>query len=504
MKLVLTFFIFFAFYSCSAKKNNGNNESNSQPNAESSNTNPQNDGSNESNSQPNTENSNIGPQRSNGNNNSNLQPNAESFNIVHQEDINLDSDGDRVSDKDELSLGRNPKVADIPEVSIMFLQDYSIRVQYETEKEEGIKQFTINTKTGRNNPDFQYRVGSVLIRNTSFKEAARVGRFASHSRGEIQEHDLSLISYPHVDARFYKAHILKYYDVLTSPENKNISASVTFENSIQLQDYNNFQEISNLSLNFYYYDHQRESFELLKTHYVNRIFQNGVNESFEVTLDNVPLNLIENYLKSGEFIISEINDFDIPELKTTYKNLLASVRSKSIPLVYNTPLESIIIYVGVNGKNTQFINILQAIFNNRVTIEEGKILKIEDFTSNLPDYTYLTELKDYDKSGKWFVFTNRIKRHYLDHTFTPDDIVSLSYVTGDLLARQQEEKIFSYYPSASTSNIETYALGNISANSQVQIQIKPDWLTGEQMATWEEKAPPHFPAFWFSLQIYNA
>ena len=41
-----------------------------------------------------------------------------------------DSDGDMVNDKEESELGRNPFVADIPDVRVRFLQNYTVIVQY--------------------------------------------------------------------------------------------------------------------------------------------------------------------------------------------------------------------------------------------------------------------------------------------------------------------------------------------------------------------------------------
>ena len=39
-------------------------------------------------------------------------------------DPNADSDGDGVKDQDEINLGRNPFVADIPELELKFMKDF--------------------------------------------------------------------------------------------------------------------------------------------------------------------------------------------------------------------------------------------------------------------------------------------------------------------------------------------------------------------------------------------
>ena len=45
-------------------------------------------------------------------------------------DPNADSDGDGVKDQDEINQGRNPFVAEIPELKVKFLQNYKIEVFY--------------------------------------------------------------------------------------------------------------------------------------------------------------------------------------------------------------------------------------------------------------------------------------------------------------------------------------------------------------------------------------
>ena len=46
---------------------------------------------------------------------------------------------------------------------------------------------------------------------------------------------------------------------------------------------------------------------------LSRHFEAGVVETFEVELENVPSFLIsDNYFTKGEFIISEVADYEIP------------------------------------------------------------------------------------------------------------------------------------------------------------------------------------------------
>ena len=410
--------------------------------------------------------------------------------IIQGLSLNGDYDGDLVTNKDEISLGRSPIVANIPNVRVRFLQNYKVIVEYKSLSDDSIGSFEINTNTHQDNPDFKYRVGEVFIRNESFNNAASVGKFSSHSWGNMDEHDLSWVSYPEADPRFYSKKILKYKPFFDPKHFEVTNISVTLENTIKLKQNDGFVDIKNLSLNFYYYDYEKESFELIETTLIERHFQAGVNETFSVTLNNVPIKLLsENYFKRGEFIISELGDYEIPSMKTTYKKLLASVRLKSIPVIYNTPLGSEITYVGMNGKNASFTTILDSLYGKKAVIEQNKLKKINQFETNLPDFTYLSEVKGIDKKGKWFVFTSKLRQHYLDHKFSPEDIISLSYITGKTLAEQRSEQISSYRPMADTTDDRrTYPLGNISPNSRVHLQFKPEKLWGEKLNHWKDSA----------------
>jgi len=411
---------------------------------------------------------------------------------------NNDYDGDLILNEEETNFGTNPYIADLPSLKVRFLQNYKIQVDYKinnprrtdtsnlevdpTLPDENVLNFVIDTKVGKDDPDFKYRVGRIFIRDKAFNDSAKIGQFADHSWGEIKEHDLSWVKYPKVDSTFFAKTVLDYKTLLTAPnvDIKNIKASL--ENSVKLKSNSLYKEIKNLELNFYYYDYEKESYQLITTKKIDRIFKAGVNEIFDVEIENLPTQLIEhNYMKKGEFIISEVKDFEIPKLKTTYKRLMASVRAKSIPVILNTPLEQEAYYIGIKGKSESFLNILHKIFAEKVTIQNNKLIKINQFQSNLPKYDYLSEIKNEDKKGKWFVFTNKLNKHYLNYSFKSSDVISLSYILGKELANQNEEKIFSFKRSvSSTPNSAIYPLGNITHNSKVNIQLKPEMVFGER------------------------
>ncbi len=180
-----------------------------------------------------------------------------------------DFDGDRINNNDEVLLGLDPYVADIPKVKANFLQNYRVKAIFEDESE-----FLIDTKVARDNPDFKYRVGELFIKRDSLKSAARIGRFSGVSWGEIKQRDISWIQFPDISPEYYFSKVREY----TSNHKKTKSVSITIENNLKLLDSQLYDEIRDLQINYYYYSYSKEDYVLLKTQVVDQVFQSGVNE----------------------------------------------------------------------------------------------------------------------------------------------------------------------------------------------------------------------------------
>lgn len=401
---------------------------------------------------------------------------------------NGDFDGDGISNANEKTLGRNPFVADLPVLKTRFLQNFFIEGSV-IDSDGNSLPFSMASSTSSNDPDFKYRVGKIFARSNSYRVAASFGRFSSHVVGEIAEHDLSWVKYPNLDPKFFHQTLLDSKKLLEEDKYPVSSFKVKLDNVIQLRANGLFRSISNLKINFYYFNYESDNYELLDSKIVERHFNSGINESFSVEIENLPKNLIsDNLFKKGEFIISEIEDFDIPSMKTTYKKLLAQVRAKSIPVVLNTPLETTVKYVGLNGSKARFNDILSSLYESHFKIQENKLTKIGQFSNNLSGFTYLKEVRDKDKEGRWIVMTNPIDRNFLDHEYSSTDKIILSYVLGSELAGQKDEAIFSYREQVSGGDeYNTYILGNVSPNSRIDIQILPKRRYGHNLTRKRER-----------------
>src|SRR5690606_6124305 len=100
----------------------------------------------------------------------------------------------------------------------------------------------------------------------------------------------------------------------------------------------------------------------------------------------------------------------------------------------------------------------------------------------LSNYTYLHEIANEDKLGRWFVMTNKLKDHYLKHRFTNRDTITLSYLIGSELAKQEQERIYSFSENINSSHKgKVYPLGNVTNNSELEVSVYLNELEGTKL-----------------------
>ena len=376
-----------------------------------------------------------------------------------------DSDGDMINDYDEIKRGSDRFISDLPELKTNFFQDFNIHIGFEDEE-----YFNIKISNQRDKPDFQYRVGDIFLRDHSLQKAASIGRFSGSSWGDLVQKDFSWVKYPELNSRFY----LEQKQLFSRFGNQKIkNITIDFQSSILLKEKSHFSEIRDVELAFYYYSYSKEKFIKIHSQVFNKSFQKGTREELSIDITNPPEELVrENFLRKGEFIISEINDFYIPELKTKYSTLIKSVEAKSIPLYTLTPNETSMKYVSIFDKKSSFVDILTKLYATNFEIKDNTLKSIEQFRNNLRSFKDLKELSGIDKEGRWFVLTNKLKKHYLKHTFKLGESITLNYLTGDELSRNIEKKNTTIDVDVfSGNNFRNVNIGNVSKNSEVFLSV---------------------------------
>ncbi len=377
-----------------------------------------------------------------------------------------DYDGDLVSNQREIDLGRNPMVADIPSLEFKFMKDFNLKIGESS---------LIDSQRDIIGKRYQYRVGDYLIKEIAARATTRFARFGGVVEGQFEPVDLTRIRYP----KFSKGFLLEgNTQALRGVED----TSVSFKNTITLKRNRGFQKVSNLAFNFHFFNYETGLYELVGQRVFEKDVFEGVLERFNVNLDiQNSEKLIANFSKRGEFLTAEIEDFEIDDLKTNYKSLMASVSEKTIPITVITPLDTQTYYLALKDQHNKLGHFLKSLYGENFKVQDGQLVQVGGFVNNLPAIEELKSLKGETKKGKWFVLLNRETNFNLfDYGFQKGDQVVLNYMTGDELASfEKGYQLDPFKNFQSGLNYEDTELGEFSLNDSIRIKLKPNYTRHE-------------------------
>ena len=117
---------------------------------------------------------------------------------------------------------------------------------------------------------------NLFLKENSYNNAAKLGRFSGVSWGEVKQQDFSWVKYPDIDKDFYYNKTREFRAIKEDREIKR--SSITLENTLKLVESPLFESIEKVELNFYYYSYSKESHVLLHTEKLDQVFQSGVRE----------------------------------------------------------------------------------------------------------------------------------------------------------------------------------------------------------------------------------
>lgn len=383
-------------------------------------------------------------------------------------DPNAESDGDGLKDGEELALGRNPFVAELPDLKLQFMKDFHLTY------EVGENLIQIDSLRDIRSRNFEYRVGDITLFDIAKKTTAHFARYDGLVVGDYKDVDLTRVSYPYVSPKFIA---LQSFN-----QRKGIykNPKVVFTNTLKIDRNKGFQTIANPTLNFHYFNYETGEYDLIAQKKIEKSLFEGVLEKFEITLERLPQRLIEeNFLQKGEFITAEIDDFEIPSMGMTYKKLMNSVLEKCIPVTVITPVGTRVYYVALNSSHNHLGQFLKSIYGDNFTIANNELVQVDGLTNNLPKFKLLSELANQTKNGKWFILINdRINDDIFQYVFKTGDKIVLNYMTGDELSSQSYKQSITTLPDLiSQKNIQDFEIGEVGQNDELQIVLRSKDLT---------------------------
>ena len=394
--------------------------------------------------------------------------------VKHQDKSDdFDSDGDLVNDQEELNLGRGPLIADIPTFKLDFISGYQVAIGYREQNKS--KKIFLTSHYYIEKANFSSPIGPLAIRHDAIEKISKMRSFKAHHSNQFPFYSLNNTIYSGLNPRVLLEEVKSLNTVLKQDV---YSISIQIENRMMLEEDGIYQSIKNPTIVFSYYDHKKGHYINLESKKIKKDFYAGENKPFSVFFKNVPSNLIfDNYIKRGDFIIAKLVDFEIPELKTTYQELLRNIQKETIPVVYSTPLQHKTYYVSLEMKKKKLSEILKNLFEGQVYIEEGKITQIGELENDLDESLQTDDRID---RGQWFVLTTPIEGNYLNFKYSSNDAIGLFYITQKELSHQRKRYHSAFkFISSDPTQVKSIPLGNIGARSEVFIKLEAVQSWGE-------------------------
>lgn len=398
-----------------------------------------------------------------------------------------DLDGDLILNDREIELGLNKEIADVANVELRFNQNYKMELSFVNENKS--EQLILEEIILNDDADFQYTYGEGLLSQKAFKESARVARFQGHSYGEVSDKETDLFVYPLMNDQYRYKNQIVVNEKLREEGTKLSNITLTIKANLFLKHHSVIDEIRNPVFGVYYYDYKNRKHSLLKEVSLDLVLTQNSLETVDIEIGEVPREfLLNNYFKKGELVLISLIDYEIPSLGTTYKNQLASIRAKTTTVSVFTPNGLEVSYVA-SMNNKSFVELMDGIYHDEFEVSDNEVTKLLEFENNLDGYEYLSEVRNEYKKGKWFIYTNKLRSHFLKHSYSPEDVLTISYITGNKLATQVQSQDRAYrYIVSNQSGL--FKIGDMNRNSIVEFVLEGGEVWGDDVVKMRETIRP--------------
>lgn len=343
---------------------------------------------------------------------------------------NQDSDGDLILDNEDIS----PFVADLPFFEGDFFQEMKVTTHFYNSVDHRSDSATFHVKKDLtalngvpaeerdflgNSSQFLFEESAISIKRNSLK--------GFHYTIDHSIEDLGYYSAP----RLNDAKVFPYSQKIST-----LSKSYQFEAidiSIVSRLRMNYERASfykDIWFDLYWYDDMSRSFRLIDSALLNGSF--NFNQDYTVSLQfrssNAKLTK-EISEGGGRFIYLKVRDFNIPHQGYFYNQLLDSVKTKSVGVMYSDGMNTQLKFIGINSQPQSLKTIFERFALPEYSIDGSEILKVgtkTNFTGLEHDPYGMNSLVE----NKWFISTNEISNNPFSYSFSPKDLVVLSYLSN--------------------------------------------------------------------------
>ena len=345
-----------------------------------------------------------------------------------------DSDGDYQTDLEEKQSGSNPFLADIPTFEGEFFEEMKVTTHFhnpKTNKNDSVTFQVRKNQTSENGTPFEERdfltKGSQFLIEQNELLAKRSNYKASYQVGEYNGNDIGYYAPP----RMNDLKIFPFSERISDLSQTHEFEEIEFFISNRMNyGFKGAKTYTDLVFDLYWYNNLTHEFMLIGTDFLSGIYQFNSDSSVPLSFRTTDKELTRMIsISGGRFLYLKLRDFKIIETNKFYKQILSSVKEKSIPVLFFDGDNEVIRFVGTNGKTSDLSQILKKALSDEVQIYNSKIVRI----GQKSEKEELARDPFGESSINHFRFqllTNEIANSPFTYSFGPGDILGISYVTS--------------------------------------------------------------------------
>ncbi len=352
-----------------------------------------------------------------------------------------DSDGDLTTDSEEVTKGSDPYVAEAPEFTGDFFNEYKLDLEFYNKATGATDFLTWNVKESKVTFPWDktvYKIDKSSVYMESLLKSYAVNSGFSENNFRFFDYNDGVFSYS--SPVFTENALLSLSNRLLEFERGNFQinrAHLNILTKIKIQ-YQNFKYFKDPVFDIYYKDKDKQGLVFVESRSLSGTYNFNEDNDIYLDFESLDSNIIRNAFTSGgaSFFI-KLRDFTIYETDTKYSSILASITAKSVPVTIittdsaNDTSNVVTKYIGTNAEPSLLTDILKKAFKENVLLTGNSIDQIDGLANRIRSFGESRS----NELLKWFVGANYINDDVFAYKFKPNEGIGLAYLSNKKVER---------------------------------------------------------------------
>lgn len=389
--------------------------------------------------------------------------------VVTSEELFLDSDGDSITDAEEVKQGSDPFLADIPVFEGTLFEEMKVSIELHNKVSGLYDTLKWEIKGGRiklswiKDDEPAPREGlymETLLKNYAFNNGFKKNDFRFFNFNE------GVFSF--ASPVLFENTLFSISDKLVGLQKQGFAisrAEVLILSQFKLSS-GHYQFFRNPVFDVYYKSRNKEGLIFIESKRIDGTYNFNEENQVYVGFESFDENIINDALISGgaSFFL-KLRDFTIYDNDVTYSTLLQNVLLKSVPvtIAYSNDEETKesraqTLYVGINGEKALLKDILKKTFKEKVLMTSTSIDQINGLSNKIRSFGETGQ----NETLKWYVGANSISDNIYSYEFGPNEGIGLAYVSDKKI---EKKPIY-------VSRLSLNSAQNISTSGSLPVETK--------------------------------